>query len=64
MPTLEQKYADLVSAAKASGASNLAVRTQDNVLYIDGVVPSGERRTRCGASTTRSIPTFTAATWC
>jgi uncharacterized protein YgiM (DUF1202 family) len=42
MPTLEQKYADLVSAAKTSGASNLAVRTQDNVLYIDGVVPSGE----------------------
>jgi uncharacterized protein YgiM (DUF1202 family) len=41
MPTLEQKYADLVSAAKSSGASNLAVRTQDNVLYIDGVVPSG-----------------------
>jgi uncharacterized protein YgiM (DUF1202 family) len=44
MPTLEQKYADLVSAAKASGASNLAVRTQDNVLYIDGVVPSGEAK--------------------
>ena len=42
MPTLEEKYADLISAAKASGASNLAVRTQDNVLYIDGVVPTGE----------------------
>lgn len=42
MPTLEEKYADLISAAKASGASNLAVRTQDNVLYIDGLVPTGE----------------------
>jgi uncharacterized protein YgiM (DUF1202 family) len=42
MPTLEEKYADLITAAKASGASNLAVRTQDNVLYIDGVVPTGE----------------------
>ena len=42
MPTLEEKYADLITAAKASGASNLAVRTQDNVLYIDGLVPTGE----------------------
>ena len=42
MPTLEQKYAELISAAKSSGVSNLAVRAQDNVLYIDGVVPSGE----------------------
>ena len=42
MPTLEEKYADLITAAKASGASNLAVRTQDNVLYIDGLVPRGE----------------------
>lgn len=46
MPTLEQKYAELISAAKASGASNLAVRAQDNVLYIDGVVPSGEVKDR------------------
>ena len=42
MATLEQKYAELISAAKASGASNLAVRAQDSVLYIDGEVPSGE----------------------
>ena len=42
MPTLEEKYADLITAAKASGASNLAVRTQDNVLYIDGLVPTGQ----------------------
>ena len=44
MPTLEDKYAELITAAKASGASNLAVRTQDNVLYIDGVVPTGEAK--------------------
>ena len=42
MPTLEEKYADLITAAKASGASNLAVRTKDNVLYIDGLVPTGQ----------------------
>lgn len=44
MPTLEEKYADLITAAKSSGATNLAVRTQDNVLYIDGVVPTGEAK--------------------
>lgn len=42
MPTLQDKYADLITAAKSSGVSNLAVRAQDNVLYIDGEVPSGE----------------------
>ncbi len=44
MTTLEAKYAELITAANASGVSNLAVRTQDNVLYIDGVVPSGEAK--------------------
>jgi uncharacterized protein YgiM (DUF1202 family) len=44
MPTLQDKYADLITAAKATGASNLAVRAQDNVLYIDGVVPTGEAK--------------------
>ena len=49
MPTLEEKYADLITAAKASGASNLAVRTQDNVLYIDGLVPTGEDKDKLWA---------------
>jgi uncharacterized protein YgiM (DUF1202 family) len=39
---LTDKYAALVSAANAAGASNLQVREQDNVLYIDGEVSSGE----------------------
>jgi uncharacterized protein YgiM (DUF1202 family) len=43
MPTLQDKYAELITAAKAS-ASGVAVRTQDNVLYIDGVVPTGEAK--------------------
>lgn len=42
MASLDEKYAELVAAAKAHGTTNLAVRTQDNVLYIDGVVPTGE----------------------
>ncbi len=44
MTTLEGKYAELITAANASGATNIAVRTQDNVLYIDGVVPTGEAK--------------------
>src|SRR5574338_506889 len=41
MPTLQEKYAALIDAAKATPVSNLAVRAQDNVLYVDGVVPTG-----------------------
>ena len=41
---LENKYAELISAVNTGGATNVAVRTQDNVLYIDGVVPTGEAK--------------------
>lgn len=41
---LENKYAELINAVKAGGATNVAVRTQDNVLYIDAVVPTGEAK--------------------
>jgi hypothetical protein len=44
MPTLQEKYAELITAAQATPVSNLAVRAQDNVLYIDGVVPTGEAK--------------------
>lgn len=44
MPTLQDKYAELIAAAGTVGASNLAVRSQDNVLYIDGEVPTGEAK--------------------
>ncbi len=37
---LQNKYQALVNAAQAAGAQNLQVREQDNVLYIDGQVPS------------------------
>ena len=39
---LETKYAQLISAAKSAGVSDLQVREQNNVLYIDGNAPSGE----------------------
>ena len=39
---LQQKYSDLVKTAQSSGTANLQVREQNNVLYIDGEVPSEE----------------------
>jgi uncharacterized protein YgiM (DUF1202 family) len=38
---LQDKYKELVDAANASGVSNLQVREQDGVLYVDGNAPSG-----------------------
>src|SRR4051795_8810595 len=41
---LQDKYQQLIDAAKNSGVANLQVREQDNVLYIDGEAPSGEAK--------------------
>ena len=40
MSVVQTKYAELINAAKSSGVSNLQVREQNNVLYIDGEAPS------------------------
>ncbi len=37
---LQNKYQSLINSAKTAGVTNLEVREQDNVLYIDGQVPS------------------------
>jgi len=37
---LQDKYKELVDAATAAGVSNLQVREQDGVLYIDGDAPT------------------------
>jgi uncharacterized protein YgiM (DUF1202 family) len=39
---LQEKYKALIDAATSAGISDLQVREQDNVLYIDGTSPSGE----------------------
>jgi hypothetical protein len=39
---LQDKYKELVDAARAAGVQNLQVREQDNVLYIDGEAPTGQ----------------------
>jgi nucleoid-associated protein YgaU len=41
---LQQKYQELVNTAKSSGTANLNVREQNNVLYIDGEVPSEDAK--------------------
>lgn len=39
---LQDKYQDLINAAKTSGVNNLQVREQNNVLYMDGEAPTGQ----------------------
>lgn len=41
---LQQKYQELVTSAQSNGTANLQVREQDNVLYIDGQVPTEEAK--------------------
>ncbi|MGN6293886.1 MAG: SH3 domain-containing protein [Chitinophagaceae bacterium] len=38
---LQDKYKELLDAAKASGVNNLQVIEKDGVLYVDGEAPSG-----------------------
>jgi len=40
--SLQDKYKQLIDQAQSAGISNLQVREQDNVLYIDGAAPSAE----------------------
>jgi len=41
---LQDKYKELIDTANSSGVSNLQVREQDGVLYIDGDAPSGSAK--------------------
>jgi len=38
---LQDKYKELIDAAKSGGTNNLQVNEQDGVLHIDGEAPSG-----------------------
>jgi nucleoid-associated protein YgaU len=37
---IQNKYQELIRTAQSSGVKNLQVREQNNILYIDGEVPS------------------------
>jgi len=39
---VQDKYQELIDTAKSSGVSKLEVRTQDNILYIDGSTSDGK----------------------
>lgn len=39
--SLQDKYKELIDTAGTVGTTNLQVREQDNILYIDGEVPDG-----------------------
>src|SRR5215213_7412213 len=41
---LQDKYRELINAARSGDASGVQVREQDNVLYIDGTVQSEESK--------------------
>ena len=41
---LQDKYKELIDTANSSGVSNLQVREQDGVLYIDGDAPDGSTK--------------------
>lgn len=39
---LQDKYKELIDAAKAAGTTDLQIAEQDGVLHINGVAPNGE----------------------
>ncbi len=57
---LQDKYKELTDAATAAGVSNLQVREQNNVLYIDGTAPTGEVKDNLWAIYNKIDPDFRA----
>jgi hypothetical protein len=57
---LQDKYKELLDAASASGVTNLQVREQDNVLYIDGEAPTGDVKDKLWAIYGKIDPDFKA----
>jgi uncharacterized protein YgiM (DUF1202 family) len=55
---VQQKYTELIDAARQSGVSNLQVREQNNVLYIDGEAPSGQVKDKLWAIYNKIDPDF------
>ena len=60
MEPLQNKYNELITAAQTAGVSNLQVREQNNVLYIDGTAPSGEVKDNLWAIYNKIDPDFRA----
>ncbi|MEO5681475.1 MAG: SH3 domain-containing protein [Chitinophagaceae bacterium] len=58
---LQDKYKELLDAASTAGVSNLQVREQDNVLYIDGEAPTGEAKDQLWSIYNKIDPDFRAS---
>ena len=58
MEALQDKYRQLIDGARSSGVSNLQVREQNNVLYIDGNAPEGKVKDELWAIYNRIDPDF------
>ncbi|MES1217474.1 MAG: SH3 domain-containing protein [Bacteroidota bacterium] len=56
---LQDKYKPLIDAATAAGVSNLQVKEQDNVLYIDGDAPTGAIKDQLWNEYDKIDPNFT-----
>lgn len=56
--TLSEKYRALTDAAGSAGISDLQVREQDSVLYIDGTAPSGSAKDQLWAKYEELDPNF------
>ncbi len=54
-----EKYKALTDAASAAGVSDLQVREQDGVLYIDGTAPSGAVKDQLWQKYGQIDPNFT-----
>lgn len=57
---LQDKYKELIDTANTSGVSNLQVREQDGVLYIDGDAPSGSAKDNLWTIYNKIDPDFRA----
>lgn len=57
---LQDKYTELIDTAKNLGANNLLVREQNNVLYIDGEVSTGEAKDQLWSIYNKIDPDFRA----
>jgi nucleoid-associated protein YgaU len=58
---LKDKYSEVVNAANAAGVTNLQVREQGNVLYIDGVASSEDVKQKLWDIYGRIDPDYRAA---
>ena len=56
---LQDKYKPLIDAATASGVTNLQVKEQDGVLYVNGNAPSGAVKDKLWNEYDKIDPNFT-----